>query len=211
MAVRTSGRTMPSINKTATRGRPRSITPERITNAGIDIGLANMTFVGVAAALGVSHMALYKHVSSIDVIKYMVAEEIFNRWQIPEPQKNEELKDYLLKLTLSLRELIKANAGFTPYLLRRAASTPAMMKKIASNHQAVAQCYDLPLDKVRWLVATIAFHCIAVADTVYTIAGKEPITATDRAIEEAEMEAEFSQSMYALIIGALVLVKNENI
>lgn len=61
--------------------------------------------------------------------------------------------------------------------------------------------------KVRWLVATIAFHCIAVADTVYTIAGKEPITATDRAIEEAEMEAEFSQSMYALIIGALVLVK----
>lgn len=80
-------------------------------------------------------------------------------------------------------------------------------EKIASNHQAVAQCYDLPLDKVRWLVATIAFHCIAVADTVYTIAGKEPITATDRAIEEAEMEAEFSQSMYALIIGALVLVK----
>lgn len=201
---------MPSVKKTATRGRPRSITLERITTAGIEIGLSNMTFVGVAAALGVSHMALYKHVSSIEVIKYMVAEEIFNRWRIPEPEENEELKDYLLRLTISLRELIKANTGLSPYILRRAVSTPVIVKKIAANHQMIAQFYNLPQDKVRWLVATIAFHCIAVADTVYNIASKEPIAVTSRAVEEAEMEAEFSQSMYALIIGALVLVKDKN-
>ena len=43
------------------RGRPPTITLERIADAGIAMGLPNLTFVGVAAALGVSHMALYKH------------------------------------------------------------------------------------------------------------------------------------------------------
>lgn len=35
-------------------------------DAGIEIGLPNITFVGVAAALGVSHMVLYKHVASLE-------------------------------------------------------------------------------------------------------------------------------------------------
>ncbi|WP_336151297.1 TetR/AcrR family transcriptional regulator [Acinetobacter ursingii] len=204
---------MSSVSKAVSRGRPRSITPERITTAGIEIGLSNITFVGVAAALGVSHMALYKHVSSIEELKYMIAEEIFNRWQIPEPQVNEdnELKDYLIKFTLSLQQLIKSNVGLTPYIIRRVATPASVMQKIHQHHQTIAQFYGLPIEKARWLNATVAFHCIAVADTIYSVAGKEPVTQTDRVIEEAEMEAEFNQSMYALIIGALALVKDENI
>lgn len=61
-----------------------------------------------------------------------------------------------------------------------------------------------------WLNATIAFHCIAVADTIYSVAGKEPIKDTQRAAEEAEMEAEFIQSMEALIIGALTMINQRD-
>lgn len=69
--------------KTPARGRPRTITWERIADAGIGIGLSNITFVGVAAALGVSHMALYKHIAGLDALKSLIAEELFQRWQIP--------------------------------------------------------------------------------------------------------------------------------
>ena len=68
---------MEPAKKPATRGRPPSITRERIVEAGIEMGLPNITFVGLAAALGVSHMALYKHVANLEALKALVAEEIF--------------------------------------------------------------------------------------------------------------------------------------
>lgn len=202
---------MTSLSKSPARGRPRTITHERIMNAGIEIGLLNITFVGVAAALGISHMALYKHISSLEELKYMIAEEIFTRWQIPLPSTNRTvpLKDYLLEFMHSIRELVKSNPGLTPYLIRRMASTPSMVAKIGTHHQVVAQAYSLSLDQARWLNSTIAFHCIAVADTIYTVAGKEPTQALDRASEEAEMEFEFMDSMQALIIGTLALLETK--
>lgn len=199
---------MPTLAKPATRGRPRTITHERIMNAGIEIGLLNITFVGVAAALGVSHMALYKHISSLEELKYLIAEEIFLRWQIPQPDENQpiDLQDYLILFMHSIRELVKSNPGITPYVIRRMASTPSMVAKIESHHDTIARAYHLSKDQARQLNATIAFHCIAVADTIYSVAGKEPIKDAPRASEEAEMEAEFIHSMQALIIGALSML-----
>ncbi|MDQ8935333.1 TetR/AcrR family transcriptional regulator [Acinetobacter rudis] len=202
---------MPTLTKQVSRGRPRTITHERIMNAGINIGLLNITFVGVAAALGVSHMALYKHISSLEELKYLIAEEIFLRWRIPQPENSTKvaLHDYLIIFMHSLRELVKSNAGLTPYLIRRLASTPSMVAKIEHHHQTVSSAYHLTIEQARWLNATIAFHCIAVADTIYSVAGKEPIKDAQRADEEAEMEAEFVQSMRALIIGALHMINDK--
>ncbi|ENU60561.1 TetR/AcrR family transcriptional regulator [Acinetobacter sp. RIT698] len=203
---------MSSLSKPSSRGRPRTITHERIMNAGIEIGLLNLTFVGVAAALGVSHMALYKHIASLEDLKYLIAEEIFIRWEIPQPlEKNPiPLKQYLFEFMHSIRELVKSNPGFTPYLIRRMASTPSMITKIKKHHHQVAAAYSLSEKQAGWLNATIAFHCIAVADTIYSVAGKEPIKDTQRAAEEAEMEAEFIQSMEALIIGALTMINERD-
>ncbi|WZB69183.1 hypothetical protein WJ968_21260 [Achromobacter xylosoxidans] len=55
-----------------------------------------MSFVNVAAALGVSHMALYKRVDSLEALKLMVAEEIFTRWPVPHAgaDTHPELRDY---------------------------------------------------------------------------------------------------------------------
>lgn len=192
------------------RGRPPTITLERIADAGIEIGLPNITFVGVAAALGVSHMALYKHVASLEALKCLVAEEIFRRWKIPRADGNEPggLKEYLFTFTTSIREFVKAHPGLTPYVIRRLAATQPMIAKIDEHQSRLALVYGISKEQARWLLATVAFHCIAVADTVYSVAGQEPVVDAAREEEEAEMEAELIQGMHALIIGALAMLKD---
>ena len=192
----------------ATRGRPRTITRERIAQAGMDIGLPDITFVGVAAALGVSHMALYKHVPSLDELKRLVAEEIFTRWQIPQAggAGRAGLPDYMKVFTNSVREFVRRHPGVTPYVIRRLATTQPMLDKIVGHQRHIAQAYGLSEDQSRWLLATVTFHCMAVADTVYSVAGREPVVDADRAAEEAEMEVELDQGMQALVTGALAML-----
>lgn len=195
----------------ATRGRPRTITRERIVEAGIKMGLPSITFVGVAAALGVSHMALYKHVANLEALKSMVAEEIFTRWQIPQAGADQYngLKDYMMVFATSVRVFVKAHPGLTPYVIRRLAATQPMLAKIDDHQSHIAQAYGLSKESARWLLATVAFHGIAVADTVYSVTGREPLLEAERAAEEAEMEAELEQGMHALIVGALVLLEQD--
>ncbi|WP_203008754.1 TetR/AcrR family transcriptional regulator [Pseudomonas paraversuta] len=194
----------------ATRGRPRTITRERIVEAGIEIGLPCITFVGVAAALGISHMALYKHVANLDALKSMVAEEIFTRWQIPraDAERRSGLKEYMIVFATSVRVFVKAHPGLTPYVIRRLAATQPMLAKIEEHQSHIAQVYGISKQHARWLLATVAFHGIAVADTVYSVTGRGAEEA-ERAAEEAEMEAELAQGMHALIVGALVLLEQD--
>lgn len=179
-------------------GRPRTITRERIADAGMAMGLPKLTFVGVAALLGVSHMALYKHVANLATLKLLVAEAIFTRWQLPDTG-DDDLEQFLLRFSASLRELVKAFPGLAPYLIRRKVTTPAMLASIAAHQAEVARLYGMPTERARWLLSTVAFHCIALADTVYTVG--------DEAWEEedAAIEAEFDLGMHALIIGALAM------
>ncbi|WP_159916286.1 TetR/AcrR family transcriptional regulator [Pantoea sp. 18069] len=187
------------------RGRPPSITHTRIADAGIALGLRNITFVGLASALGVSHMALYKHVASLEALKQLVADEIIRRWHIPQALGNqpEGLRQYLTVFSASIQEFVKAHPGVTPYMLRRMAASEAVIEKIQSHQRHIAQAYGIPQERAQWLLATVAFHCFAAADTVYSVAAQEPLVDADRAQEEAEMEVEFTRGMQALIIGAL--------
>ncbi|MFK0377781.1 TetR/AcrR family transcriptional regulator [Pandoraea sp. NPDC090278] len=199
---------MKSPAQPATRGRPRTITRERIADAGIEIGLPNITFVGVATALGVSHMALYKHVPSLSELKRMVAAEIFSRWQIPQSSggPREGLKEYLVVFATSVRDFVKAHPGVTPYVIRRLAATEPMIAKIVGHQRHIAEAYGISTEQARWLLATVAFHCMAVADTVYSVAGQEPVVGAERAAEEAEMEIELDQGIQALIVGVLAMM-----
>lgn len=199
---------MDSPQPASTRGRPRTITMERITEAGIAIGLPNLTFVGLAGALGVSQMALYKHLPGLGAVKRVVAEEMFRRWQIPQASGDEttELKDYLLVFSDAVRVFVKEHPGATPYVLRRMAATQAMIDKIHAHQRHIAQAYGLPEAHAQWLLATVAFQCFAAAHTVYSVAGQEPTPEADRATEQAEMEGELVQGMQALVVGALALL-----
>jgi len=180
-------------------GRPPSITRERIADAGIAMGLPAMTFTGVAALLSVSHVALYKHVAHLAALKLLVAEEIFVRWELPD-SGNEDLQNYLLRFSASLRQLVKLHPGLAPYLLRRKATTPAMLARIDAHQEQVAHAYALPKARARWLLSTVAFHCVALADTVYAPAGDAWEEEDDAAIE-----AEFDLGMRALVVGVLAM------
>jgi len=198
-------------DRPATRGRPPTITRARIADAGISIGLPNLTFVGVAAELGVSHMALYKHVPSIEELKHLVAEEAFNRWQIPLPgdTSHADLKEYLTVFTISVRQFVKEHPGVTPYVIRRLAATPSMLAKIEGHQRHIAEVYGMSWDQARRLLATLAFHGLTASDTVYSVAGKELTPEADRLAEQVEMEAELHQGMQVLIVGALVMLQEE--
>ncbi|PIF08318.1 TetR/AcrR family transcriptional regulator [Janthinobacterium sp. 13] len=180
-------------------GRPPSITRERIADAGMAVGLPAMTFTGVATLLGVSHVALYKHVANLAALKLLVAEEIFVRWKLP-ATGNDDLEGYLLRFSASLRALVKSHPGLAPYLLRRKATTPAMLARIDAHQAQVADSYRLPRERARWLLSTVAFHCVALADTVYAPAGD-----AWEAEDDALIEAEFDLGMRALVIGALAM------
>ena len=109
----------------------------------------------------------------------------------------------------SVRVFVKAHPGLTPYVIRRLAATQPMLAKIDQHQSHIADAYGISKERARWLLATVAFHGIAVADTVYSVTGRDPLLEADRAAEEAEMEVELDQGMYALIVGALVLLEEE--
>lgn len=191
---------------TPRRGRPRTITRERIANAGIDTGLARITFVGIASSLGVSHMALYKHVRNLEALKRLVAEEIFERWRLPQAGDAgcDDLGAYLSAFSTSMWQLIGAHPGLAPYLLRRDTITPAMEAKIADHQARIAHAYGLSVEDSRWLLFTLAYHCVALADTVhaeYGDAEEVRASALDTGIDE-----EYALGIRALIVGALAIL-----
>lgn len=196
---------MQTPQESVPRGRPPTITRARIADVGIQIGLPNITFVGVAAALGVSQMALYKHVGNLEGLKQLVAEEIFKRWDIPRIQEPVlgSLEDYLRKFSVATQMFVRANPGVTPYVIRRLVATPSMLDKIREHQEHIAQVYDVSFERARYLLATVAFHCLAVADTVYAVAGRAPAAVVERVLEEIEMEGIVNQGMEALIQGVL--------
>jgi len=116
---------------------------------------------------------------------------------------------YLTGFTTPAREFVKAHPGLTPFVIRRLAATQPMIAKIDGHQSHIAQAYGISKAHARWLLATVAFHCIAVADTVYSVAGREPLEGADRAAEEAEMEVELIQGMNALIVGALAMLEED--
>ncbi|GAC67299.1 hypothetical protein [Gordonia soli] len=165
-----------------------------------------MTFAAVAKSLDVTQAALYKHVSGVDELRQMIAEAIFVGWDIPGCTPDAPpLPDYLLAFGRSIRELAHRHPGITPYLTRRDDTTPTMVAKIAGHHVEVASAYDLPPDTAAWLLSTIAFHCVALGDTIYASYGQSvlPQSARDAAPPADDVESEFIWGLRALVLGAL--------
>lgn len=96
------------------RGRPRTITRERVADAGIALGLTQLTVIGLATALGVTQMALYKRFGGLEELRSLVAEEAFLRWPLPDPEKDADLRVYLHRFSLSLWHLVQQNPESGP-------------------------------------------------------------------------------------------------
>lgn len=194
-----------------TRGRPKKLSRARIVEAGIAMGLREMTFVGLAAELGVTHMTLYNHVPSLEALKLLVAEEIFARWEMPplDAPPPRALPDYLIAFIASLRDLVIAHPGLPPYLLRRSVASESITGRIAAHQKAFGEAYGLSPAQARWVLSTVAFHCIAVADTLYAASREDGLWQRERARDQREVEQEFAQGMRTLVLGALQVLRED--
>ena len=138
----------------------------------------------------------------------MVAEEIFTRWPVPHAgaDTHPELRDYLVALVISLRDMVKTHPGLAPYLLRPR-SRPAhdgqdprppergraRPWRVAGSGARAAGDGGVPLHRRG-------------RHGVFGGWGRARRQAGPRH-EEAQVEAEFAQGMYALIVGALAVLE----
>lgn len=200
---------MTKTNKKLPRGRPATIDLEQIIAVGVATGLTKITFVGVAAQLGVSHMALYNHVKGLEKLKTLTAENIFINWPLPKPTSQNTLKDHLIALASSMWQLVEKHPGITPYLLRRDMITKPMENNILRHQEEIAKSYNVPLIKAHWLAFTISYHCLAVADTVLPLQSDE----MDLQLYTSQMtipgiDEEYATGIHALILGSLAMLDN---
>ncbi|MEP9394906.1 hypothetical protein ABLE92_17630 [Gordonia sp. VNQ95] len=178
-------------------GRPPTISAERIVAVGTEITLPAITFARVAKELGVTQPALYKHVSGVDELKRLIAEHIFLSWALPAPSADDSLPTYLFGFGHSMYLLAQQHPGITGFLTRRDDTTPSMVDKIAEHHREVAATYRLPRATAQWLLSTIAFHCVALADTFYATRDG----AADH--DTGDADREFDWGLKSLILGSL--------
>lgn len=202
-----------NTRRTAPRGRPPTITRVRLADAAIAMGLPKVSVVGVAAELGVTAKALYQHISGLDELKRLTAEQIFLRWPLPAVPVAEtrRLEKYMLDFGDCMWALVEQHAGIAPYLLRRELLTPAMSEKMTAHQEALAAAFGLSLAQASWLVTTVAYYCVAVADTLLPFPSESTARAASQARPTAKADAEYrcgvqhwyARGTRALIVGVL--------
>ena len=79
-----------------------------------------------------------------------------------------------------------------------------MLDKIVGHQRHIAQAYGISMEHARWLLTTVAFHCLAVADTVYRSPNGDPSWMT--VPEEAGWRPNSTGHVHALIVGMLALM-----
>ncbi|MFD2441867.1 hypothetical protein ACFSS8_20400 [Paracoccus kondratievae] len=77
-----------------------------------------------------------------------------------------------------------------------------MTEKIVAHQEAMMLSCGLTFAQSRWLLLTIAFHCVAVADTVLPRTARDAPTDPD----ENPIDPEHRDGIRALIIGAMSIL-----
>jgi len=79
-----------------------------------------------------------------------------------------------------------------------------MTARIDEHHAQVARAFGISKEDARQTLAMVAFHCIAVADTVCATPEAPHASAQENSADRAEIEADFERGMRTLIAGALL-------
>ncbi|MBQ0826120.1 TetR/AcrR family transcriptional regulator [Streptomyces tagetis] len=96
-------------------GRPRQIGPADIVRAGRELGLRNLSMNAVAAALGVSSTALYRHVEGRWGLERLVGESILAELDFHDSPADGPVP-HLLSTALQLRSFLLRHPGLTHYV-----------------------------------------------------------------------------------------------
>jgi AcrR family transcriptional regulator len=96
-------------------GRPRQIDANDIARAGCELGMRNLSLKAVAAALGITPAALYRHVDGRWGLERLVGERMLEDLVIDDDPAHTTAQ-HLLALGLGLREFVLAHSGIAAYL-----------------------------------------------------------------------------------------------
>ncbi|WP_199907998.1 hypothetical protein [Actinomyces sp. Marseille-P3109] len=96
-------------------GRPRQIETADIVRAGRELGLVQLSLSGVAARLGVSSTALYRHVDGRWGLESLVGESILSDLVLVD-DTTQNTTQHLLSMGLQLRSFILEHPGLTAYV-----------------------------------------------------------------------------------------------
>ena len=97
-------------------GRPGVFTRADIVAAGCKLGLQGLRISAVAAALGVSAAALYRHIDGRWELERLVGEELLSRLHIADnPEHN--TTEHLVSFAVALRAFVTTHPGLASYML----------------------------------------------------------------------------------------------
>ncbi|NLV54143.1 MAG: helix-turn-helix transcriptional regulator [Acidimicrobiales bacterium] len=104
--------------------RPRTISTEAILEAGLALGLADLSVSAVAERLGVTRTAIYRHVPGRAALETLVGEHLLGLAQ-PPPDRQQPLDAYLQEFGRWLRELTRSTPGLADYMVHLFPRSPA--------------------------------------------------------------------------------------
>jgi len=121
-----------------------------------------------------------------------------------------------MRFSASMWELVEQHTGISPYLLRADRITPAMLAKMRTHQEDLARAFDLSFAQAHWLLFTVAYYCVAVADTVLPLtarprnAGSNLLNAAGAVVTDAAyaqyVRQRYAQGSRALVVGALAML-----
>lgn len=196
----------------------RRVTPENLIEAGIALTLPKVTVKAMAEKIGVSIVAIYNNIDSVEALRTLVAEEILARWQFPMPHDADTLERALMRMSVEVRALVHRNPGIARYLLDLDADSPTALARIDAVEQQYANLFELSPMQARWAVSTVSEHAIALAEMIHTpnrraedsgaMLARTDLTLIPLTIDgkERDSDTRFEWSMRAVIMGTAVVV-----
>ncbi|MEM9132587.1 MAG: TetR/AcrR family transcriptional regulator [Actinomycetota bacterium] len=97
-------------------GRPAIVDRDSIIDAGVDLGLDNLTLAALARSLGVRHAALYRYFDGREDLKAAIAGRIVSSLDLSGPLGSDP-RSVTVEFGRRLWTLLMANRGLAPYCL----------------------------------------------------------------------------------------------
>lgn len=122
---------MSDTKPTNAGGRPSTIASDDIVRVGREIGMRNLSLKAVAAKLGVSAAALYRHVDGRWGLERVVGESVLSDLVLVD-EHTDDLEQHLVRFADQLRRHVLAHPGLGAYmqaLFPRGAGGSALLRQ----------------------------------------------------------------------------------
>ena len=205
--------------------RPKRISADAILEAGLAVGLADLSVSAVADRLGVTRTAIYRHVPGRAGLETLVGEHLLGQVE-PPPDRGEPLDAYLHGYGWWLRSLCRETPGLADYMLRLFPRSPAS-GRLMEDVVTVATSRGWSPPAALYLTTTVARSALslvraeaeaesylrdlsdeaaeALAGTEDTVRSLPLVSSAIPLFEDIDDETRFDWYLRAVVVGALAV------